>query len=904
MNRSLLKTTARIVLVAFLFELLGPTATLLALTGGPTQPEFSSFEPVTTTNMVNPLTGQFTYNLPVVNIPGPNGGGYALSLSYHSGVSPEEEASWVGYGWTLNPGSITRAKRGLPDEYNGETVRYWNATPKNETVTASVGASYEIVSATGDQTNPPTTGNPDYSASVGLRYNTHKGFGFVAGVRSHMKGMATLGFSVSDEGGGFSAEVNAMKLLNGIERATNPPANTKEYAASTWHKWASKGLDLYQKLYQHGGYQYLQYSAAGYQHAPRVHPYSGSSTNVKISVLGPLGLIPAGVTAEVDGHYSWQENAPFVDKRTYGYMYSGLAGNNDIMDYYVEKDASFDKRDNFLGVPFSNADYFNVSGEGMGGGFRLYNKKPGHFHQNAVNNTTTAFSFGGANIHFGQNLGLGISLSLGKSRYSSEPWRDESGDEFSGEKYWKFATPDEGDEPYFFRMNNDMGGYAVYTANDNAYAADASFDDKPEINPWHVNYLNTNFTDVSASVDVRSGRSSHIAYNIVGEMKNAKRSGVYRPDLLLLEDVDFSSYYYLQNLPNDAVGEISITNPSGAKYTYGLPVIALEEKQYQYGLDKLSHSNPSSNGTVDCYVPMPENASTLVGQESMTPYVSEYLLTSIANPNYVDRTHDGFSNDDFGGWVRFNYKPTTSHLLNSPSGFYQWRMPYKGLTYTPNKLSDRKDDVGGMASGKKSIFYLSSVETKSHVALFYTNGSNSHPKKSATSIRGSWFSREWLKFLGSTHTREDGYPAWENDREAANGNKTKGGVNSEAWKVNGTGAGQAKNPMRRLEKIELWSKDKDGNLKEKLQTTYFEYTYELCQGLPNAYNGAGKLTLKRVYFEYNGVTTARISPYVFGYEYRAESNTSNNDDYAGLTSDIKSKYSDIITFANNLTASD
>jgi hypothetical protein len=66
------------------------------LTSGPSQPEFSSFEPVATTNMVSDFSGDLTYNLPVVNIPGANGGGYALSLSYHSGASIEEEASWVG----------------------------------------------------------------------------------------------------------------------------------------------------------------------------------------------------------------------------------------------------------------------------------------------------------------------------------------------------------------------------------------------------------------------------------------------------------------------------------------------------------------------------------------------------------------------------------------------------------------------------------------------------------------------------------------------------------------------------------------------------------------------------------------------------------------------------------------
>ena len=107
---------AIVMAIVILFDTARPTV-VLALTSGPTQPEFSSFEPVATTNMVSEFTGDFTYNLPVLNIPGANGGGYALSLAYHSGASPEEEASWVGYGWTLNPGAIIRNKRGFPDDY-------------------------------------------------------------------------------------------------------------------------------------------------------------------------------------------------------------------------------------------------------------------------------------------------------------------------------------------------------------------------------------------------------------------------------------------------------------------------------------------------------------------------------------------------------------------------------------------------------------------------------------------------------------------------------------------------------------------------------------------------------------------------------------------------------------------
>src|SRR5258706_7176043 len=93
-------------LIVIVGQCLTPTASY-ALTAGPTSPEATSFEPVDTTDIVNLQTGDFVYNTPLLEVPGP-AGNYPLSLSYHAGILPEQEASWVGLGFTLNPGAITR----------------------------------------------------------------------------------------------------------------------------------------------------------------------------------------------------------------------------------------------------------------------------------------------------------------------------------------------------------------------------------------------------------------------------------------------------------------------------------------------------------------------------------------------------------------------------------------------------------------------------------------------------------------------------------------------------------------------------------------------------------------------------------------------------------------------------
>src|ERR1700748_2874127 len=79
-----------------------------AITSGPSQPEMQKFEPAGTNDMVDLFTGDFKYNIPLVDV-----GGYPVNLAYQSGTVMEDEATWVGTGWSLNPGAVNRNMRGL-----------------------------------------------------------------------------------------------------------------------------------------------------------------------------------------------------------------------------------------------------------------------------------------------------------------------------------------------------------------------------------------------------------------------------------------------------------------------------------------------------------------------------------------------------------------------------------------------------------------------------------------------------------------------------------------------------------------------------------------------------------------------------------------------------------------------
>ena len=155
-------------LFIFIAEILSPVASY-AITGGPSQPEMESFAPVGMSEMVDLFTGDMNYNIPLMDVDG-----YPLNISYKAGPGMDEEASWVGLGWSLNPGSINRSLRGLPDDFNGDKVDTkvyqkpnWNVNLSMPTIGKLFG--YEVL-------------GKKFNVSMGfnLAYNNYSGFNLEA----------------------------------------------------------------------------------------------------------------------------------------------------------------------------------------------------------------------------------------------------------------------------------------------------------------------------------------------------------------------------------------------------------------------------------------------------------------------------------------------------------------------------------------------------------------------------------------------------------------------------------------------------------------------------------------------------------------------------------------------------
>jgi hypothetical protein len=293
------------------------------------------------------------------------------------------------------------------------------------------------------------------------------------------------------------------------------------------------------------------------------------------------------------------------------------------------------------------------------------------------------------------------------------------------------------------------------------------------------------------------------------------------------------------------ISEIDVLNSDGKRYIYGLPVYNLIQKETTFSV-KHERGN-AEEGTVDYdagtdnTTANPNGTDHYFNSEEVPAYAHSFLLTGIVSPDYTDLTNDGISDDDLGTAVKFNYTKIAG-LANR----YKWRTPYSaGANYNEGLKTDTRDDKGSYVYGEKELWYLNSIESKNMMATFK---------------------------LGNRY-----------DLVAIDENGNKDTLHHIA---------------KRLEEINLYTKAdflKRDTLATPVKTVHFEYTYELCKGINAPLNDTGKLTLKRIWFTYNGNKKGRKNAYVFnynaknpGYDHKSFDrwgNYKNAADNPGYTSD-------------------
>lgn len=831
-----------------LAEIISPSVAL-ALTSGPAQPEFSSFEPVATTDMVNDFSGDFTYNIPVLNVPGPDGGGYSMSLSYHSGSSSQEEASWVGFGWTLNPGAINRNKRGYADEFNGVNVVQYNKTKPSWTQNAKFDFNMELVSkdqrkknkddkkkktpkggkfkvkfklsglkgSDDDSKNEENKeGGPPFPISVSLsksiKYNNYSGFSISSGISAAAGGMGSVSMNKSGGNTTLGFSINPLEIVNQISlkrRKTQKLDEMKKFdrRMEKLDRFTSKVKMVNSKFRMPSSYTVKSYNAPALAYS--VAKNSASSWNFSASMqINPN--IPVGFQIGMAGNMHVQAMEAEVTQAAYGYMYSSVANtntsDNQVYDYQIEKETTFNKHDKNLGIPFNNADVFSASGNNVIGGFKLQHDSVGSFYPNFGSSVTKIRQLS-VELGIGATFQIGIDLGIGKQTTSvSGKWPKTI--IYTGKEFAK-ALPK-------MRFTNDMGGELNYKDK---------YDSLRYAKIYNNKELDLSMLEIQID-DKKKGNTTNVDYK----------------------------------LNSNSIDELHITNKDGSKSHYTTPVYTKNELQLTIGLD--ANKDGSYLVTNPLHITDPLKNKTVVGNKIEQKYAASYLLTSNTTVNYVDVSGDGVTEDDLGGWTKFDYR----RVWGGSGAWYRFRVPYNGLNYNGGRMLDLKDQTGSMSAGEKEVYYLKCIETKSHIAFFVTN------KTSATTFTTN-FPAASFPFLyngglpvasvtanieGSGVSRFDGLDA------AAT---STAGMDPAAESLTAKGTHE----LEKLERIVLFAKS---DLSRPLTTTVFEYDYSLCQGIPNTLAGGGspanergKLTLKKVWTESNGVARSQIAPYQFHYEY-------------------------------------
>ena len=166
-------------------------------------------------------------------------------------------------------------------------------------------------------------------------------------------------------------------------------------------------------------------------------------------------------------------------------------------------------------------------------------------------------------------------------------------------------------------------------------------------------------------------------------------------------------------------GAFKVLNEEGQYYVYGLPAYNTTEVEAAFSVNSSLIENPGQD-ELSTYVDIETESGDVkykysgtdkfLSKQTKPPYAHSYMLTSILGADYVDIDDNGPSDEDLGYWVKIDYVRYAND--------YKWRAPYAGANYAEGALTSGSDDKGSYLYGEKELWYVSRIETKTHVLVF------------------------------------------------------------------------------------------------------------------------------------------------------------------------------------------
>lgn len=851
------KTVAIYLAMMILLETFQPMQ-IYALTGGPSQPEFESFTPIGTSDMVDLASGDFNYNIPIMDV-----GGYPLNLAYNSNVTMDQEASWVGLGWDLSVGQISRQVRGLPDDFNGDEMTYENTMKPNVTVGANVN-----VFIAGFGINEVASGG--VNAGIGIKYNNYDGFGasVSGGMSFQIANSLNVGVdleSSSSEGVSVAPSLSFSKKLGeeglnniNLNNSVGVSYNSRKGIEST--TMSSSLSKVERSTNKNIGTDHLLSGSlstinASYIPTKRVGMAS-SNYMFNLNVQGEFwGLEPGTKFSGYRISQGVKDSEKYKTEKAFGFENTYNAGKSDILDFNREKDRSFNKNTTSLPLTNNTYDLYSIQGQGISGMYRPYKSQVGYVYDNEMhddsNGGTLGVEVGGGG---GAHIGLNATMTLGKS--STAVWEN------SNPALGRFKEKKTGNRPDYEKVFfKNIGGAHVDKELD-------LFDNK--LGGYNAVKLGLDGDKFSRSTSVNYTKNTGVIANtgnIKRESSRLSRNQTIQK-LTKTESKKFGSKKQISEFAKDHhTTEVQITKEGGERYIYGRAVYNTLKREVTFDVSDKEKPNrwvTFENGLVT-YNPGIDNSAKnskdgdrYFNRVTTPAYAHSYLLTSILSSDYQDLKNDGPTDDDLGTYTKFEYENKTPDKANP----YRWRIPFNEnqANYDEGLRSSKKDNKGNYLYGEKELLYVKKIETKTHIAIFHLS------------------------------PRNDGYGV--KDENGGLGDKSK---------------------MYKLDKISLYSKPEytaNGEKATPIKEAHFEYNYNLCQNIDNNINigknapetlgQKGKLTLSKVYFTYKNSNMGKFTPYVFNYApkslidktpgYRVENDLINNPSYNMKAYDVWGNY--------------
>ncbi|MDQ3536652.1 MAG: hypothetical protein M3421_13610, partial [Bacteroidota bacterium] len=712
-----IRLISRFLLLVILFQVFQFPA--YALTSGPTQPEVQSFEPVGTTDMVDLFSGDFNYNIPLFELPGPNGG-YPFNLSYHAGIGMDQEASWTGLGWNLNPGAITRQMRGLPDEFNGDLISTKMSIDPNITVGVGAGTNVEIF---GENYLSYGLGLSVYNNNYkGIGYNIDASLGFGTATKAGNLGMG-LGLSLDNkEGVGVNPSIGLSGRFGNSGIGANYNSQTGlsnislSYSKSVTY---SKKHPVFRSTNM-GGSSNISLAHPGY--TPQI---SMPMINMNIAATFQPGGAWWGMFGSpyVNGFYNEQSlvnDKKWISVGAIGYMNYQYGTDKSIMDFNRDKDGIVSKEFPNLAIPSLTYDIYSVTGQGLSAMYRPIRNDTGFVYDPETKSTSVGGSLGAdagpTMVHVGVNLGVKHARSL------SGKWTDHN----EIEENFKFQEKKHDDlfEPWYFKVHGEP---SIEEAN--LFEAIGGYD------PVNVK-LTGGRENPTASKIIERNKIQHPAPDNASFNRERKsRNQAIIPitnEQLLSNGQDVENLFKIRyinaqgnessfsrgSLPKHHIAGYTALTPDGLRYNYALPAYNISQEEVVFSAKKLNGPVVKAevkDGEYGDPFYEQHNSDKYLKRTHIPQYAHSYLLTSIVGPDYVDVTGNGVTSDDLGYWVKFTYQNITT-----PNDRYQWRDPFSHAHFVEGFKTDTRDDKGTFTYGTKELWYLSKAETKSHIAKFIT----------------------------------------------------------------------------------------------------------------------------------------------------------------------------------------